>query len=126
MDATLIETNKKDATYCYKGFKSYQSLNTWWAEHQVIVHSEFRDGNVPGGFEQLRVFKEALECLPSGVERFRLRSDTAGYQHELLRYCERGENERLGKIEFAIGCDVTSSFMEAVSDVEEGQWKPTK
>ena len=124
MDATLVETNKKEAAYCYKGFKSYQPLNTWWAEHQVIVHTEFRDGNVPAGFEQLRVFKAALKCLPAGVEKVRLRSDTAGYQHELLRYCDKGENKRFGKIEFAIGCDVTPAFKEAVSEVEEGQWKP--
>ena len=26
----------------------------------MVLHSEFRDGNVPAGFEQLRVFKEAL------------------------------------------------------------------
>ena len=29
MDATLVETNKSDALYCYQGFKSYQPLNTW-------------------------------------------------------------------------------------------------
>ena len=32
MDATLAETMKKTALYCYKGFKSYQPLNTWWHE----------------------------------------------------------------------------------------------
>ena len=47
MDATLAETTKKNALYCYKGFKSYQPLNVWWHEHGVIVHTEFRDGNVP-------------------------------------------------------------------------------
>ena len=55
MDATLVETNKSEALYCYKGFKSYQPLNTWWAEQELIVHTEFRDGNVPAGFDQLRV-----------------------------------------------------------------------
>ncbi len=124
MDATLIETTKKKALYSYKGFKAYQPLNTWWAEHEVIVHTEFRDGNVPAGFEQLRVFKEALTCLPEGVEKVRLRSDTAGYQHELLKYCEKAENKRFGRIEFAIGCDVTPSFKEAVLEVAESDWKP--
>ena len=57
MDATLAETMKKTAHYCYKGFKSYQPLNVWWHEHGIIVHTEFRDGNVPAGFEQLRIFK---------------------------------------------------------------------
>ncbi|OGQ90228.1 MAG: hypothetical protein A2289_20000 [Deltaproteobacteria bacterium RIFOXYA12_FULL_58_15] len=28
------------------GFKAYQPLNIWWAEQQLVVRSEFRDGNV--------------------------------------------------------------------------------
>ncbi len=64
MDATLIETSKSEAEFCYKGFRSYQPLNTWWAEQGLIVHTEFRDGNVPAGYEQLRVLKEALLNLP--------------------------------------------------------------
>jgi hypothetical protein len=88
----------------------------------VVVHTEFRDGNVPAGYEQLRVLKEALGCLPEGVKKVRVRSDTAGYQHDLMKYCEKRENKRFGKIEFAIGCDVTPEFKKAVREVEEGQW----
>lgn len=124
MDATLVETHKTDALFCYKGFTSYQPLNTWWAEHELIVHTEFRDGNVPAGYEQLRGLTEALALLPDGVETVRLRSDTAGYQHDLLRYCEMGENERFGRIEFAIGCDVTKQFKKAVAAVPESDWQP--
>ena len=124
MDATLAETMKRTACYCYKGFKSYQPLNVWWHEHGIIVHTEFRDGNVPAGFEQLRIFKEALNCLPENVEQVKLRSDTAGYQHELLKYCELGENKRFGRIEFAIGCDVTSAFRTAVGQIPDSEWQP--
>ncbi len=124
MDATLAETMKKSALYCYKGFKSYQPLNVWWHEHGIILHIEFRDGNVPAGYEQLRIFKEALNCLPENVEKVKLRSDTAGYQHELLKYCEKGKNERFGRIEFAIGCNVTSAFKTAVAQVPDSQWQP--
>lgn len=124
MDATLAATNKENALYCYKGFKAYQPLNTWWAEHGTILHTEFRDGNVPAGYEQLRVFKEALACLPEEVKQVRLRSDTAGYQHDLLKYCATGKNERFGVIEFAIGCDVSKEFKKAVAQVEESEWKP--
>ena len=124
MDATLVETSKANALCCYKGFKSYQPLNTWWAEQEIILHTEFRDGNVPAGYQQLRVFKEALELLPAGVEKVRLRSDTAGYQHNLLGYCCMGENKRFGKIEFAVGSDVTPEFKKAVAEVEEKDWKP--
>lgn len=124
MDATLVATSKQSALFCYKGYKSYQPLNTWWAEQQTILHTEFRDGNVPAGFEQLRVLKEALGCLPAGIEKVRLRSDTAGYQHDLLRYCATGQDSRFGVIEFAIGSDVTPAFKQAVSEVEESEWKP--
>lgn len=123
MDATLVETNKSDSLFCYKGFKAYQPLNTWWAEQELVVHTEFRDGNVPAGYEQLRVFKQALGCLPDGIDSVRLRSDTAGYQHNLMKYCEMGKNERFGRIEFAIGCDVTQEFKKAVAEVAESEWQ---
>lgn len=122
MDATLVETKKEDALFSYKGYKAYQPLNTYWAEQKTVLHTEFRDGNVPAGYEQLRVFKEALGMLPEGVSTVYLRSDTAGYQHDLLRYCEKGENTRFGRIEFAIGTDVTKEFRKAVAEGEE--WKP--
>ncbi len=124
-DATLVATAKRDALFSYKGFKSYQPLNTWWAEQQIVLHTEFRDGNVPAGYEQLRVLKESLTLLPEGVEQVRLRSDTAGYQHSLLQYCERGEDQRFGRIEFAVGADVTPEFKKAVlTEVGEKDWQP--
>jgi hypothetical protein len=124
-DATLVETAKRDALFSYQGFKSYQPLNTWWAEQQMVLHTEFRDGNVPAGYEQLRVLKESLSLLPDGVEQVRLRSDTAGYQHSLLRYCEGGKDRRFGRIEFAVGSDVTSEFKKAVlTEVSQQDWRP--
>ena len=122
MDATLVETQKKDALFSYKGFKAYQPLNTYWAEAGLLLHTEFRDGNVPAGYEQLRVFIRALSLLPEGIKAVRLRSDAAGYQHDLMAYCDRGENERFGKIEFAVSCDVTPEFKKAASEAEE--WRP--
>jgi len=122
MDATLVETSKNGALYCYKHYKAFQPLNTYWAEQDLILHSEFRDGNVWAGFEQLRVFKESLDLLPPGVEKVFLRSDSAGYQHDLLRYCAEGKNERFGVIEFAIGVKVTDAFKDAVAAVQE--WRP--
>jgi len=124
MDATLVETYKKEALWSYKGFRAYQPMNVYWAEHGLVLHSEFRDGNVPAGHQQLRVFKEALGALPEGVETVYLRSDTAGYQWELLHYCARGDNERFGRIGFAVGCDVTPGFRQSALAVESGAWHP--
>lgn len=122
MDATLVGTNKRFALFSYKGFKSYQPINSWWAEQELIVHSEFRDGNVPAGFEQLRVFQESLSVLPSHIKKVRLRSDTAGYQHNLLRFCDQKRDDRFGKIEFAIGCNVTPEFKKAIAELKETDW----
>lgn len=122
-DATLVASNKQEALYCYKGLSGYQPLNTWWAEQELVAHSEFRDGNVPAGHQQLRVLQEALVCLPDGVDKVYLRSDTAGYQWELLKYCAEGKSERFGVIEFAVGVDVTPEFKRAVAQVPRGDWR---
>ena len=124
MDATLIETHKQEALYCYEGYRAYQPLTTYWAEADLIVHSEFRDGNVPAGFEQLRVLRESLAHLPDSVERVMLRSDTAGYQRELLKYCAEGRDERFGVIEFAVGVRVTDEFKHEAAQLEESEWQP--
>ena len=93
MDACLVETEKQEALYCYKKYRAYQPLTTYWAEAETIVNSEFGDGNVPAGHQQLRVLQEALGYLPAGVEKVLMRSDTAGYQTELLKYCAEGKDE---------------------------------
>lgn len=123
-DATLKEVTKQSALYCYDGFLAYQPLNFWWAEQGLMLHTEFRDGNVPAGYEQLRVFQEALTHLPPQVKKVRTRSDTAAYQHDLMKYCEKGLDPRFGRIEFAFSCDVTPEFKKAVLEVPDTEWKP--
>ena len=122
MDATLVETFKKAALYCYKKFKAYQPLNVYWAEQGMMLFSEFRDGNVPADYDLLRPFKQALDLVPSGVKKVYLRSDTAAYVVELLKYCAEGKNERFGVIEFAVGADMTQEFKKAVSEVPQSAW----
>ncbi len=123
-DATLVESHKQEARYSYQGFPGYQPLSTYWAEQELVIHSEFRDGNVPAGYEQRRVLEEALELLPAGVEQVYLRSDTAGYQQELLKYCAEGKHPRFGVIKFGVGVDVTPEFKKAVLEVGEEEWHP--
>lgn len=123
MDATLIATHKRAALHCYEGFKAYQPLNCWWAEQGTMLYSEFRDGNVPAGHEQLRVLRDALSYLPPGVTKVSLRSDTAGYQAELLLYCGEGKDPRFGVIEFAIAADVTAAFRAAVRATAAEAWQ---
>ena len=125
MDATLIETHKREALPCYKGFKAYQPLNCWWAEQGVVLHSEFRDGNVPAGYQQLRVLKDCLAAaVATGITKVYLRSDSAGYQQDLLLYCGEGKDARFGVIEFAVSADVTEEFRKAARAVADADWQP--
>jgi hypothetical protein len=124
MDATLLESQKREALYCYKHFSGYQPLNVWWAEQQLVLHSEFRDGNVPAGYEQLRVLGETLADMPASVGKVFLRSDSAGYQWDLLKYCAEGKNGRFGVIEFAVASDVDDAFKKAVAETPEETWRP--
>jgi len=124
VDATLLETAKADALFCYQGYRAYQPLNVWWAEQELMLATEFRDGNVPAGYEQLRVVKEALGYLPGSVKVVRLRSDSAGYEHVLLRWLDRADNKGIGRIEFAVSSDVTPEFKSAVLEVDQEDWHP--
>ncbi len=72
MDATLIGTHKRQARYCCKKHKAYQPPTTYWHLADLVFHSEFRDGNVNSGYEQ----------LTTGVSKVMIRSDSAGCQKE--------------------------------------------
>jgi len=122
LDATVVETSKEEALWSYQGTQAYQPLNAYWHEQDLMVYSEFRDGNVPCGHRQTEVLERALGQLPEGVKNVFVRTDTQGYEQEFLRYLAEGKNERFGEIEFAVGVDVTEAFRQAVAQVPQEQW----
>jgi hypothetical protein len=124
IDATLAETTKKEALFCYEGYRAYQPITTYWAETGLAVVSEFRDGNVPAGHDMLRIVKESLAGLPEGIERVRVRMDSAGYQHEVLKFCATGDGGKRDVIEFSVSNDMTTEFRKAVMEVAQEDWKP--
>ena len=73
---------------------SFEALNLYCLEYDVMFQSEFRDGNVNPGYGQLGQLKKALSLLPKGITKVKLRSDSAGYQKELLKFCAEGKDER--------------------------------
>lgn len=122
-DATLVPTETHSALFCYKHFRAYQPYNVWWAEQEVVLHSEFRDGNVPAGWNVLPVLKEALANLPEGVEQVFMRQDTAAYQTEVMAWCEREkEHPQYGRILFTISADITKALREEIRKVTD--WTP--
>jgi len=67
-----------------------------------------------------------LSLLPEGVKRVKLRSDSAGYQVDLMKYCALSDNKRFGAIDFAISCDVVSEFKASARMVPEKAWRPLR
>jgi hypothetical protein len=72
----------------------------------------------------LRIVKESLAALPDGIERVRVRMDSAGYQHEVLKFCATGDGGKRDVIEFSVSNDMTTEFRKAVMEVAEDEWKP--
>ena len=58
MDASIVETTRQEALFSYQGSQSFQPLSVRWAEMALVVWSEFRDGNVPAAYQNLRAFQE--------------------------------------------------------------------
>jgi hypothetical protein len=122
-DATLVERHAKTALPCYKGFLGYQPFNIFWAEQEMVLHSEFRDGNVPAGFDLLRPIREAISLLPDSVKTVFVRQDTAGYRNEDMAWFEReAEHPQFGRIGFTISADITQDFRKAVARVKPQEW----
>jgi hypothetical protein len=123
-DATFIQTSNKNALYNYHGEKAYGTFNTYCPEYDIIVGTQLRGGNVPPGYGQLEELQRVLSTIPEGVKKVTIRSDAAGYQELILRYCAEGVNERFGVIGFTISCKVVESFKQAAKAVPDGDWKP--
>ena len=75
---------------------SYEALNVYCPEYDLPVATEFRDGNVNPGYGQLEQLQGVLAHLPEGVRKVKYRSDSAGYQTQLLRYLAEGQDARFG------------------------------
>lgn len=101
LDATLIESHKRDALPHYKGGRGYQPTAVLWAEQDLVVADQFRDGNVPAGMQTREVARQAVAALPAGVRERAFRGDSACYDEKLLKYLVGQE------IAFTISADMS-------------------
>jgi len=63
-DATIQESHKHEAQPHYKGGRGYQPSVIYWAEQDLVIADEYRDGNVPAGMENLRLIRRGFASLP--------------------------------------------------------------
>jgi hypothetical protein len=126
LDATIIESWKQQAQRTYKGITGYQPMLALWAELNVIVADEFRDGNVGSNTRLLPVAKQAFAALPASVEERYFRGDSACYQHELMRWLRNRKREDgpEGFIGFGISAEMSETLQKQIRALPEALWKP--
>jgi hypothetical protein len=125
-DATIIESRKQEALRTYEGERGYQPMLAVWAEMDVVLADEFRDGNVPAIMGPLTVAKRAFAALPETVQTYYFRGDSACHENDLLHWLrdeQRAEGPP-GLIGFAISARMTEALHEAILAVPEEEWKP--
>jgi len=125
LDATIIESHKESALAHYEGGRGYQPMVAVWAEADLVVADEFRDGNVPAKQEPLTCAQQAFAALPDTVEQRFFRGDSACHENELIGWLKHPERarEKGGKIGFAISAVMSVALQQAVQQVPEKEWK---
>jgi len=124
-DATIIESHKESALAHYDGGRGYQPMVAVWAEADLVVADEFRDGNVPAKQEPLNCAQQAFAALPDTVERRFFRGDSACHEKDLIGWLKHPAREREpgGRIGFAISAVMSAALREAVEQVGEQEWR---
>lgn len=117
IDATIIPCDKRAAKRVYDGSRGYQPVLALWAEQDVILADEFRDGNVPAGCGNRRVVEKAVAALPGGIERIQLRGDSALYEHELMAWLDARA------IAYAISADMSPQLAACIAALPEACWR---
>jgi hypothetical protein len=125
LDSTIIESRKREALPTYAGERGYQPMLAVWAETNVILADQFRDGNVPAMMDPLSVAKVAYGALPPGVTRLYFRGDSACHEYGLVNWLRDEEREGgpKGFIGFALSARMSEGLHAALLEVPEEAWQ---
>lgn len=120
VDAHLVESSKREALPTYEGFRGYQPLLVTWAQTELILADQFRDGNVPAGVGIKALVDEAYDALPRPPDPkgwiVRVRSDSAAYDQQVLDdWHSRGWK-------FAVSADMSQQLRQAIGELPLAEW----
>ena len=123
-DATIQESHKRESLAHYKGGRGYQPSVIYWAEQDLVVADEYRDGNVPAGMDNLRLIQRGFASLPATVTEYGFRADSACYEEEVLKWLANPERKQgpRGKIRFTISADMSPELRAVCAGVGQQRW----
>jgi hypothetical protein len=124
-DATIIESHKKAAYYHYEAGRGYQPMVAVWAEADLVLADEFRDGNVPAKQDPLSCAQLAFAALPETITQRYFRGDSACHENELLAWLKHPDRAREpgGRIGFAVSAVMSPALAQALRQIKENDWK---
>jgi hypothetical protein len=123
-DATIIESHKQAAYYHYEEGRGYQPMVAVWAEADLVLADEFRDGNVPAKQDPLACAKLAFGALPETIQKRYFRGDSACHENDLLEWLKHPEREREpgGRIVLAVSAVMSEPLAQALRKVKDADW----
>ena len=111
IDASQIVAEKESAQWTHKGEKGYMPLVAHVSELSgMVLHEEFRDGNVSPGAGHVPFLDTCLKRLPSGLVLNLPRADSASYQVDVFNWCVRRAKARQKLFDATICCAVNLPF----------------
>ena len=93
-----------------------------WAEADLIVADQFRDGNVPAHQEPLTCCQMAFAALPETVRERYFRGDSACYENNLLDWLSSPEREQEpgGRIGVAVSAVMSPQLAQTIARGSRG------
>lgn len=124
-DATIIASHKRNALAHYDGGRGYQPMVAVWAELDVVLADEFRDGNVPAKQAPLTCARMAFEALPATIQQRYFRGDSACHESDLIGWLSSPQREREsgGCIGFAVSAVMSKELKQTLEAIPHRQWQ---
>jgi hypothetical protein len=116
IDATEIVSNKADAHWTYNKNKGYMPMVGHVCETGQVVACDFRQGNVSPAKQNLEFIQQCQNALPQGCSVGALRIDAAGYQTNIIKYCDQQ------CIKYAIRAKMTKAVRAQLDQLDDSQW----
>ena len=118
IDATVIDSAKRDAKYSCKQTKGDTPMLGHIAEAGQVAAVDFREGNESSNSRNLEFIRECERSLPPEVSVKAVRIDAAGYSAGVINYLmSKG-------MRFAVRTKMDSSVCGTIGGIGDDHWRP--
>ena len=118
IDATEIVSHKAQAQWTYNKHKGFMPMVGHIGQTGQVVSVDFREGNIPPAQDNLAFIKQCQQALPAGCLVDALRIDAAGYQTNIIQYCDNQG------IDYAIRAKTSAAMCAQIEAAKDLDWRP--